>query len=109
MPSVPESDSTTIEPGLKVILQGKTYIAHHGDILGREGSIAKDVFYFIDTVSRQHVLISKSEGRWYITIPKAVNNSTKLDGVEVDRDVPQLIVGTRILKMSEACVVTLEG
>ncbi|WP_309380899.1 hypothetical protein [Cerasicoccus frondis] len=103
------SDSTTIEPGLKVTVEGKTYLAHHGDVLGREGSIAKDVFYFIKTVSRVHVKILKQEGFWFITVPRAVSNSTKLDGVEVPRDVPQKINGTRILKMSDSCVVTLES
>ncbi|GHB98778.1 FHA domain-containing protein [Cerasicoccus arenae] len=102
-------DSTAIEPGLKVTVEGKTYLANAGDVLGREGTVAKDVFYFIKTVSRIHVKISKQEGRWFITVPKSVNNSTKLDGVEVVRDVPQKIVGTRILKMSESCVVTLEA
>jgi len=103
------NDSTSIEPGLKVTVEGKTHIAHHGDVLGREGTIAKDVFYFIKTVSRVHVKITKAEGRWFITVPRAVTNSTKLDGVEIDRDVPQRISGTRILKMSDNCVVTLEA
>lgn len=102
-------DSTTIEPGLKVTVEGKTYLAHHGDILGREGTVAKDVFYFIKTVSRIHVKILKQEGHWFVVVPKAVSNSTKLDGVEVPRDEPQKVLGTRILKMSESCVVTLEA
>lgn len=101
-------DSTTIEPGLKVTVEGKTYLAHHGDILGREGNVAKDVFYFHKAVSRVHAKITKQEGHWFITVPKAVSNSTKLDGVEVERDVPQKILATRILKMSDQCVVTLE-
>ncbi|MEO0797270.1 MAG: FHA domain-containing protein [Verrucomicrobiota bacterium] len=102
------TDSTTIEPGLKVSVQGKTYIAHDGDVLGREGTIAQDVLHFINTVSRRHAVISKREGFWFLTVPKSVNNSTMLDGIEVERDVPQKINGTRILKMSEACVVTLQ-
>lgn len=102
-------DSTTIEPGLKVTVEGKTYLAHHGDILGREGTVAKDVFYFIKTVSRVHAKITKAEGYWFITVPQAVTNSTKLDGIEIPRDEPQRISGTRILKMSENCVVTLEA
>ncbi|WP_309398597.1 hypothetical protein [Cerasicoccus maritimus] len=102
-------DSTTIEPGLKVTVEGKTYLAHSGDILGREGTVAKNVFYFIKTVSRVHVKILKQEGFWFIVVPAAVSNSTKLDGVEVPRDEPQKINGTRILKMSDGCVVTLEA
>lgn len=107
--TTPADDPTTIEPGLKVTVEGKTYLAHHGDILGREGSVAKDIFYFIKTVSRVHAKITKAEGYWFITVPQAVTNSTKLDGVEVPRDTPQKINGTRILKMSDQCVVTLEA
>jgi len=103
------TNATAIEPGLKITVQGNTYVAHDGDILGREGTVAKDVFYFINTVSRRHAIVSKREGYWHITVPKSVNNSTMLDGVEVERDTPQKINGTRILKMSENCVVTLEG
>ncbi|MGE9297070.1 MAG: FHA domain-containing protein [Puniceicoccales bacterium] len=103
------TNSTAIEPGLKITVQGNTYISNDGDILGREGTVAKDVFYFINTVSRRHALVSKREGYWYITVPKSVNNSTMLDGVEIERDVPQRINGTRILKMSEGCVVTLQA
>ncbi|WOO40583.1 hypothetical protein [Rubellicoccus peritrichatus] len=101
------TNSTTIEPGLKVTIQGTTYIARDGDVLGREGTVATEELGSINTVSRRHAVVSKREGFWFITIPKSVNNSTKLDGMEVERDAPQKINGTRILKMSESCVVTL--
>ncbi len=103
-----DSDSTTIEPGLKITVEGLTYIAHDGDVIGRKGNIAKHYFEEIPTVSRVHVRISKKEARWYVTVPAAVNNNTTLDGVEIPRDEPQLVSGPRILKLASDCVVHLD-
>ena len=99
------SEKTHIEAGVKVLVEGKAYTARHGSIIGREGTVAADYFSKFNTVSRAHVKFSKQGGRWFITVPASVANSTMLDGVEAKRDTPLPIVGEHILKLSEACVV----
>jgi hypothetical protein len=103
--SAPKTD---IEPGLKVIVGDRTYTARHNSVLGREGTIAPDYFGQFHTVSRTHAKFTKAGGRWYVTVPASVANSTMLDGIEVKRDQPQPLLGEHILKMSEQCVVRIK-
>ena len=100
---------TDITPGLKVLIEGKTYLARHGTVLGREGTIAKSYFERFSSISRVHAKVSKTGGRWYITIPAAVANSTMLDGVEAKRDTPLPLMGTQVLKLSDECIVHLQA
>lgn len=103
-----EVDKTTVEPGLQLIVGDDVYIVHDGDVIGREGTIAQAFFSQIKTVSRRHAEISKREGRWFVTIPASVANSTMVDGVEAKRDTPMMLAGEHVLKMSEGCVVRLK-
>ena len=102
-----EAPKTEIEPGLKVIIDGRPYTARHGSVLGREGTIAKDYFEKFSGVSRVHAKITKTGGRWYVTVPAAVANTTLLDGVEAKRDTPLPLVGEHIFKRSD-CVIRLK-
>lgn len=99
---------TDIEPGVKLIIGERTYTARHNTILGREGTLAIEFFDKFTTVSRRHAKITKDGGRWYITVPASVANSTMFDGMEMKRDQPYAIVGEHVLKMSEQCVVRLK-
>jgi hypothetical protein len=99
---------THIEPGVKIIIDDRTYTGRHNSVLGREGTIAVDYFEKFSTVSRRHAKITKDGGRWFITVPASVANSTMLDGIEVKRDQPYPIVGEHILKLSEQVVVRLK-
>ena len=101
----PYSEKTHIEPGVKVTIDGRTYTGRDGSILGREGTIAMAYFSKFNGVSRVHVKFLKKEGRWFITVPAAVANSTLLDGVEVKRDVAVPLMGEHILKLADNCVV----
>ena len=103
-----DSESTSIEPGLKVTVEGLTYWANDGDVIGREGNIASHYFEDIPTISRIHVRVHKKEGRWYISVPSAVSNSTMLDGTEVNREELQLVNGPRVLKLAADCIVHLD-
>lgn len=99
------SEKTHIEPGVKVTVDGRTYTGRHGSILGREGTIAAEYFSKFNGVSRVHVKFIKKEGRWFITVPASVANSTLLDGVEAKRDVNLPLMGEHILKLADNCVV----
>ena len=107
MPSS-EAPKTDIEPGVKVVIDNHTYTARHKSLLGREGTIAASYFDKFTAVSRVHAMFTKEAGRWFITIPAAVANSTMLDGVEMKRAQPYPIVGEHVLKMSDQVVVRLK-
>ena len=100
---------TEIESGLKVTIDGRTFVAKPGDLLGREGTLGVDCFIRHATISRRHVEISKKAGRWFVTVPESVANSTMLDNMEVVRGKPCLLTGKHILRLSKACVVVLEA
>ena len=104
----PEGAATQIEPGVKVVIDGRAYTARHGTVLGREGTLAKEYFEQFSTVSRRHAKITKDGGRWYVTVPASVANSTMLDGVEMKREQPYPILGEHIFKLSDQCVVRLK-
>lgn len=104
----PEGAPTQIEPGVKVVIDGRTHTARHGSVLGREGTIAKDYFEQFSTVSRRHAKITKDGGRWFVTVPASVANSTMWDGVEMKREQAYPIVGEHIFKLSEQCIVRLK-
>src|SRR5215218_5897301 len=99
---------TEIEPGVKVVIGERTYTARHGTVLGREGTLAIEYFDKFTAVSRRHAKITKDGGRWFVTIPVAVANSTMFDGVEMKRDQPYAILGEHVLKMSDKCIVRLK-
>lgn len=103
-----EDQKTVVEDGVKVIVGGEVFVARHGDTIGRAGTVAPEFFSQVPTVSREHVFIKKNSGRWYISVPEWVVNSTQLDGVEVKRNTDLLIAGKHVLKMSSDCQVTLE-
>jgi hypothetical protein len=103
-----DAPKTDIESGVKVVIDNHTYTARHKSVLGREGTIATSYFDKFTSVSRVHAKFTKEGGRWFITVPAAVANSTMLDGVEMKRDQPYPIVGEHVLKMSEQVVVRLK-
>ena len=64
----------------------KRHPCRPGDIIGREGDVAKSYFKQIKTVSRKHVRIDMQKGKWgVIKLPDAVN-LTKIDGKEMTRE-----------------------
>jgi hypothetical protein len=104
-----QAPKTNITPGLKVLIEGRTHLARHGSVLGREGTIAREYFEKFNSVSRVHARITKERGCWYLTVPASVANSTLLDGVEAKRDTPLALLGEHILKLSDECVIRLKA
>jgi len=99
---------TEVTPGLKVLIGGRTYTARHGTVIGREGTVAQDYFEKFSTISRVHAKITKVGGRWFVTVPAGVANSTLLDGMEAKRDTALPLLGEHILKLSDECVIRLQ-
>ena len=103
-----DTDATQIESSSVVIIAGRSYPISDGAVLGREGTIARSELAELATVSRRHAIFTKREGKWYVTVPSSVANSTRLDGVEIRRDAPQLLLGRHVLALSQQAVARIE-
>jgi len=93
---------------LWLIAGENSYECRDGDILGREGTLALQLFAGIGTVSRRHVRFSRSDKGWSMTTQHGVQNITQLDGCELSQGTVKFLTGEHILKMSTQCEVTLK-
>lgn len=104
-------DMSAVQPKTSrlILVAGKREMeCKDGDILGRQGTVASDVFTGSNTVSRRHVVISQKDGRWFVVIPEDVKNVTQLDGRELPKGVPQELSGDHELTMSTKCMILLK-
>jgi hypothetical protein len=94
-------------PGLALVAGGQEYPCKNGDILGREGTVARQFFLAIGEVSRQHAAVSQRAGEWFLEALPNVPNLTELDGQPVRPGTAQRLTGQHRLKMSTKCEVQL--
>ena len=92
---------------LFLIVGQHSYECHDGDVLGRQGTLADNLFAEIRTVSRRHLAITNRHGNWFITVNPGVPNKTLLDNRELCSGVPELLQGKHTVKMSSQCEVVL--
>jgi hypothetical protein len=98
---------TAAKPKLFLLIGGESHECKNGDVIGRDGTVAKDYFSALGTVSRRHVTISEKDGQWMITVTPTVQNITKLDGTELPRGLACPLSGEHTLKLSTQCEVKL--
>ncbi|PTX99464.1 hypothetical protein DB346_16625 [Verrucomicrobia bacterium LW23] len=94
-------------PRLELVIGNKSFECHDGDVLGRAGTLASDLFAPFGTVSRQHASIVLQGNRWFVVPSPSVHNATRLDGVELRRGEPTALTGEHVLGMSSKCEVKL--
>ncbi|HSI83403.1 MAG TPA: FHA domain-containing protein [Candidatus Methylacidiphilales bacterium] len=94
-------------PRLQLLIGNKNFDCHDGDILGRAGTLASDLFAPFGTVSRQHASIILQGNRWYIVPSPSGHNATRLDGQELRRGEPTPLTGEHTLGLSTKCEVKL--
>ena len=92
---------------LFLIVGQHSYECHDGDVLGRQGTLADNLFAEIRTVSRQHLTLTNRHGNWFVTVNPGVQNKTLLDNRELSPGVPELLQGKHTVKMSSQCEVVL--
>jgi hypothetical protein len=97
---------TLRESTLSLIVGAAEYECREGDVLGREGTVARQVFSEVKTVSRRHVSVSKRDGQWRVAIMPGVVNKTLLDGRELTA-LGAALTGDHTLQMSSQCQVKL--
>ena len=98
--------SAGVGPRLLLLVGEHCFECRSGDILGRQGTIASEVFLGVDTVSRQHVLVAFHEGQWSLTVLS--DKVTQLDGHTLAKGrVVSIDAGEHSLKLSTRCEVRL--
>jgi len=107
VPTPTNSPEVTMRESRLYLVAGATqHECHEGDVLGREGTIASQVFNSIKTVSRRHVSISKQNGQWRVAALPGAVNKTLLDGHDLSV-AGAALTGDHILRMSSQCEVKL--
>ncbi len=99
---------TQLDKRLELTLQGRTYMARNGDVLGRQGSIAVAQLVEEETVSRRHVIIGYAQGRWSLLVPGSVLNTTRMDGIELPRDQTVPLVSEHLLKLGASVMISIK-
>ena len=102
-----DTSVTQVESSAIALIGGVRHRIFDGSVLGRDGDVARAALKDIPTVSRKHAVFSRKSGGWFVMIPSSVANSTTLDGVELRRDVPQLLMGEHVLKLSSQAIVRI--
>ena len=95
-------------PTLRLTVGTQNFECRDGDIIGREGTIACQIFSGVGTVSRRHVTLTRREQQWFVTVLPGVQNITQLDGRELPRGTPHPLTAEHTLKMSTQCEVKLK-
>jgi ribosomal protein S27AE len=97
---------------LLLVVGSNTFDCKNGDILGRNGTLANQVFSGIPTISGHHVALELRGEQWFlVNLPlqagKTEKNVTLLDGrqISVGESVP--LTGDHVLKISSRCEVKL--
>ena len=107
VPTPANAPEVTMRESRLYLVAGATqHECHEGDVLGREGTIASQVFNSIKTVSRRHVSISKQNGQWRVAALPGVANKTLLDGHDLSA-AGAALAGDHTLRMSSQCEVKL--
>jgi anti-sigma B factor antagonist len=65
---------------LEVRAEGNTYSCKDGDVIGEAGQLGRAYFVQIPGLAQRHLLIGKTEGRWFVFTPKNVQHPFLMDG-----------------------------
>ena len=66
---------------LEVRAEGISYPCKDGDVIGTAGQLASAYFSQISNLAPRHLLIGKSDERWFLFTPKNVQHPFTLDGI----------------------------
>lgn len=92
---------------LMIVVGDRQFECQDGDVLGREGTVASQIFSDIPTVSRRHVSVQLRSGEWWLTNLQTSNNSTIVNGVELPRGEAIRLSADTTLQISSRCHIKL--
>jgi len=65
---------------LEVQVLGKTIECHDGDVIGRSGTVAPDIFSNLPEFANRHLIFGQDDQGWFFYIPENVKDPVLLDG-----------------------------
>ncbi len=97
---------------LLLLVGSNTFECRSGDILGRNGTLANQVFSGIPTVSGHHVALERRGEQWFlVNLPlqsgRTAKNITVLDGREIPLGESVALTGEHVLRISSRCELKL--
>lgn len=100
------------QPKLWLLIGAQAIECSHGDILGREGTLACDLFRPIPTVSGKHIAVELRNDGWFlINLPlqsgRTEKNITQVDGRLLRPGESLALSGEHIVRMSSRCELRL--
>lgn len=85
---------------------GRSWPLHHGDVIGRLGTVGGDALRHYDVLSRQHLRVEFISGQWQVTLLPKVGNETLCNGAVMLEGEPVMVgdsceieVATLILRL----------
>jgi len=99
---------------LLLVVGSNTFECKSGDVLGRNGTLANQVFSGIPTISGHHVALELRGEQWFlVNLPlqagKTEKNITMLDGREIPLGESVPLTCDHVLKISSRCEVKLRA
>lgn len=96
-------------PGVQLILVSGPH-AHgckHGDVLGRESSVGREIFQSIPTVHRHHLIVQCKSNQWTVMPLPGTKNISQIDGSDMNPGIEYPLSGDHLIKLSTRCEVML--
>ena len=106
------TEKYTSNKKLMIVIGNQQFECKSGDVLGRTGTVACQIFSGITTVSGRHVSVQIDSGEWSLTnLPlqpgKLTKNITAVNGRELPIGDSVRLSEVTTLQMSSKCTVTL--
>lgn len=90
-----------------LVIHGKTFRCEPGDVLGREGTVARDEFLPVGTVHRRHAQLNVHNGEWHLTALVSTRNLTEVDGKLVSHGEKVPLRGEHTVRLSTGATLKL--
>ncbi len=96
-----------LHPVLVLVIHDKSFRCEPGDVLGREGTVARDEFLSVSTVHRRHAQLNVDNGEWSLTALASTRNLTEVDGKPVAHGEKIPLRGEHTVRLSTAATFKL--
>lgn len=86
-------DGTMSSPSAHLLLEvgDRSWPLHDGDVIGRLGTVGGDTLRQYDVLSRQHLRVEHTAGRWQVVLMPNVGNETLCNGRDMSPGVAVVI------------------
>ncbi|MGI8601701.1 MAG: SpoIIE family protein phosphatase [Verrucomicrobiales bacterium] len=80
---------------------GQRWPCRSGDVIGRAGTVAREVLRHVETLSRRHLQLEKRGPGWYVIVLEETRNTTWMEGKPMQRGVAYPVLGVRTFQVDQ--------